>query len=86
MVVLNWVTEHFIDFEGHEEMTSFLDWFEERLLEDVSGCGQWAGLTSAPPPPQGKVGEKRALDKARSLYARLRIIEMVREEESSGVK
>lgn len=60
MVVLNWVTEHFIDFEGHEEMTSFLDWFEERLLED------------------GKVGEKRALDKARSLYARLRIIEMDR--------
>ena len=36
MIVLYWVTEHFPDFEGSAEMTDFLDWFEERLLEDVS--------------------------------------------------
>jgi len=36
MIVLYWVTEHFPDFEGNEEMTDFLDWFEARLLEDVS--------------------------------------------------
>lgn len=37
-IVLNWVTEHFPDFEEDDRMTKFLDWFEERLLEDVS-CG-----------------------------------------------
>ena len=36
MVVLNWVTEHFPDFEGSQLMIEFLDWFESRLLEDVS--------------------------------------------------
>ena len=35
-IVLNWVTEHFPDFEDDDRMTQFLDWFEERLKEDVS--------------------------------------------------
>ena len=61
LIVLNWVSEHFSDFEGCEKMNGFLDWFEEKLLEN------------------GKVGEKRALDKLRSLNARLRNIDMDRE-------
>lgn len=36
MIVLHWVSEHFPDFEGSDEMTFFLDWFETRLVEDVS--------------------------------------------------
>lgn len=35
-IVLNWVSEHFPDFEEDDRMTKFLDWFEERLIEDVS--------------------------------------------------
>lgn len=31
-----WVSEHFQDFEGQTEMEEFLDWFENRLLKDVS--------------------------------------------------
>ena len=34
--MLNWVTEHFPDFEENDKMTKFMDWFEERLIEDVS--------------------------------------------------
>eukprot|EP00731_Ephydatia_muelleri_P035137 Em0099g9a len=59
LIVLNWVSEHFSDFEGCEKMNDFLDWFEEKLLEN------------------GKVGEKRALDKLRSQNAKLRNIDMV---------
>jgi len=36
VIVLYWVTEHFSDFEGNKEMTDFLDWFEYKLLDDVS--------------------------------------------------
>lgn len=36
MIVLDWVTEHFSDFECNEEMNQFLDWFEDKLVEDVS--------------------------------------------------
>ena len=36
VILLNWVSSHFSDFEGHEYMTEFLDWFEAMLLEDVS--------------------------------------------------
>ena len=35
MIVLNWVTEHFLDFEGSDKMNCFLDWFEEMLVEEV---------------------------------------------------
>lgn len=59
-IVLNWVTEHFPDFEESDDMTQFLDWFEERLLED------------------GKVGEKRALDKARTDFPKIRSVELDR--------
>ena len=45
MIVLYWVTEHFPDFEGSAEMTDFLDWFEARLLEDVS-TGQWRPMAA----------------------------------------
>jgi hypothetical protein len=60
VILLNWVSTHFADFEGHEHMTGFLEWFETVLLKD------------------GKVAEKRALDKSRSLHARVRTIEMDR--------
>ena len=33
MIVLNWVSEHYSDFDENGE---FLDWFEEMLVEDVS--------------------------------------------------
>ena len=32
MIVLNWVSEHYADFEADD---SFLDWFEEVLIEEV---------------------------------------------------
>ena len=35
-IILNWVTEHFPDFEENDRMTTFMDWFEEKLIEDVS--------------------------------------------------
>eukprot|EP00731_Ephydatia_muelleri_P035138 Em0099g10a len=54
----NKAAKHFSDFEGCEKMNDFLDWFEEKLLEN------------------GKVGEKRALDKLRSQNAKLRNIDM----------
>jgi hypothetical protein len=60
VILLNWVSSHFPDFEGHDYMTEFLEWFEAVLLQD------------------GKVAEKRALDKSRSLHARVRYIEMDR--------
>ena len=47
MIVLNWVTEHFADFEGNKEMTDFLDWFEARLLEDVSTIHSFSGFQCA---------------------------------------
>ena len=31
-----WVSEHFQDFEGQDEMEEFLDWFEQGLVKDVS--------------------------------------------------
>jgi len=34
-VVLAWASEHYYDFEGVAEMEDFLDWFEQRLVEDV---------------------------------------------------
>ena len=34
-IILNWVTEHFPDFEENDGMTKFMDWFEEKLIEDV---------------------------------------------------
>ena len=34
-VVLAWASEHYYDFEGLPEMEDFLDWFEQRLIEDV---------------------------------------------------
>ena len=40
MIILNWVTEHFLDFECSDEMNDFLDWFEEMLIEEVSVSGQ----------------------------------------------
>ena len=46
MVVLNWVTEHFPDFEGSRLMIEFLDWFESMLLEDVSSYGGYVHVTS----------------------------------------
>ena len=46
MVVLNWVTEHYPDFEGSRLMIEFLDWFESRLLEDVSSCGRYVHVMS----------------------------------------
>ncbi len=36
-IVQCWVSEHFSDFEGQDEMEEFLDWFEHKLVEDVSG-------------------------------------------------
>lgn len=36
MIVQLWVSEHFQDFEGLNEMEEFLDWFEHKLLKDVS--------------------------------------------------
>ena len=39
MIVLDWVSEHFLDFECSDEMNDFLDWFEEMLIEEVSGGG-----------------------------------------------
>ena len=36
VILLNWVSSHFPDFEGHEHMTEFLEWFEAMLLKDVS--------------------------------------------------
>ena len=40
MIVLDWVTEHFLDFESNDEMNDFLDWFEEMLIEEVGVSGQ----------------------------------------------
>ena len=67
-------------------MTAFLDWFEDRLIEDVSIPPPSLSLSCIPSTVyvflslvQGKVGEKRALDKARSIHARIRSIEMVRD-------
>lgn len=34
-VVQNWVSGHYPDFEGQDEMEGFLDWFEHRLIKDV---------------------------------------------------
>ena len=81
-IVLNWVTEHFPDFEESDDMTQFLDWFEERLLEDVSyhclfGYLLHSLLSSSLSPSQGKVGEKRALDKARTDFPKIRSVELV---------
>ena len=36
VILLNWVSSHFPDFEGHDYMSEFLEWFEAVLLEDVS--------------------------------------------------
>ena len=47
MIVLNWVGEHYSDFE---EDDSFLDWFEEVLVEDVSYSSLSSlSLSSLPP-------------------------------------
>ena len=35
VILLNWVSSHFPDFEGREDMTQFLEWFEAMLKEDV---------------------------------------------------
>ena len=35
-IVQCWVSEHFPDFEGLDQMEDFLDWFELKLVEDVS--------------------------------------------------
>ena len=35
VVVLSWASEHYSDFETVPDMEDFLDWFEQRLLEDV---------------------------------------------------
>ena len=35
-IVLYWVGEQFSEFEEMAEMMEFLDWFEGRLVEDVS--------------------------------------------------
>lgn len=34
MIVLNWVSDHFSDFDCVDKMLLFLDWFERVLLED----------------------------------------------------
>ena len=36
MIVLNWVSDHFSDFDCVDKMLLFLNWFERVLLEDVS--------------------------------------------------
>jgi len=36
VVVMYWISEQFSEFEGEPEMLEFLDWFEARLIEDVS--------------------------------------------------
>ena len=36
MIMMYWVGEQFSDFESVDDMIEFLDWFEARLLEDVS--------------------------------------------------
>ena len=35
-IVLHWVTNHYGDFDGDDEMTGFLDKFEELLKGEVS--------------------------------------------------
>lgn len=35
-MVLAWASGHYSDFEAMEGMEEFLDWFEQRLIEDVS--------------------------------------------------
>ena len=35
-IVLHWVTNHYGDFDGDDEMTGFLDRFEELLKGEVS--------------------------------------------------
>ena len=54
-IVQCWVSEHFPDFEGQDEMEEFLDWFEQRLVEDVS-----LRLTHAPVNPCTPVGSELA--------------------------
>lgn len=79
MIVLNWVSDHYSDFEDNDE---FLDWFEEMLIEDVSFSflvSFTLSLTSYSLliPLQGKIGEKRVLDEARLSNAKNRNIQIV---------
>ena len=72
MIVLNWVSEHYSDFDENGE---FLDWFEEMLVEDVSMIMLLVLFVIQN--LQGKIGEKRILDEARIVNAKCRTIQLV---------